>query len=985
MTRWHKADCATPDVVVDESQTPHCRCCNVVVEIDRIIADHVAHHVPVEIPPDEPVGQMALWWPPSVPYTPSHGSDVAKQQEDDISNLKPSEVTPLTQPSPRASPSAYETRLSVAEFRLARFDAPRDGADPDHPIHINLEVFRRDDSPEYETVSYTWGGEEDDSTLCRPVFVGPYWDVLLQTRNCWHMLRYLRPSRGIRLVWIDAICINQGDPTERALQVANMRSVYQRCSRVVIYLGADVVATPPALDIEARMHPSRHGLHEFDRVMASGLGGQGMAMTLSDLLTRRYFSRVWVIQEVLLSKAAVIPIAGREFWANGLTPIKYEGARKLENTPRLSEAWNWESTRVPWMRDLCCGSLHASTTLYDVLLRTWQSKATDPRDKFFGVLGLIDSQSLSSPVAALQEWNGSAPTLITPDYTISVRHAFTGIMAHALFNLGNAQVLVRASGLAAPPNHPSWLPDMSISKRQLAERDDLLVRRSEDATWWLPDTRSVVPLTYLSTQASWGNGRKFVTAGLDDPFNDSSHSETKLCGPWNQRQTSHPSLYDLHSWRAGATVDPSTGDLLLKVGHLLQFDSCPQRADHLPGISLDLDTAVIPYVIRVGSSSLFVSVPATGPYLDHFVTAGKNHLFYLEREDTRDGPPEFLLLFLREVEGPDMSSRHDSSRPKEFKLVLCCPYLDIFLMFRKPERPDSSAIENRTIHQVNVRHSLYATLVGVLGEIETVKSPDSPLRYFRLRKPPYGDTNSNGSIPETAVWEQIFPGSRWPFLPLDEILALGQIILSSERSGAQDAETAFAGVYLGYINSRFPRRELNPRLVNEMGADKLRVAWVEMSILAPVGETYWDRRRYRSQSERISWEWRYSPLSRAYQTEPKIELDFWQPFDYRKRLKRGKSVTIRARISDFVGFVKTTHLFKQMQRLHFMFRQPENSSDRPPVKVKTWAGEEDETDMILRGPQEGDHFLPERPYRPWPEEVVRDFKADGVYWNIRIS
>lgn len=230
------------------------------------------------------------------------------------------------------------------EFRLARFDAPPDGTDPDHPIHITLEVFRRDDCPEYETVSYTWGGEEDDSTPCPP---GPYWDVLLQTGNCWHMLRYLRPRRGIRLVWIDAICINQSDPAERALQVSKMRSVYQQCSRVVIYLGADLVA-PPTSDTEARMHPPRHGLHEFDRVMGPSLGGnQEKAMTLPDLLTRWYFTRVWVIQEVLLSRAAIVPIAGREFWANCLTPIKYVDARTMENLSR-SEEWDWESTTAPW-------------------------------------------------------------------------------------------------------------------------------------------------------------------------------------------------------------------------------------------------------------------------------------------------------------------------------------------------------------------------------------------------------------------------------------------------------------------------------------------------------------------------------------------------------------------------------------------------------------------------------------------------------------
>lgn len=1012
MTRWHNAYCATPNVVVDTTiQTPHCLGCNAVVEIDRIIADHVAHHTPVEIPPDEPVGQMALWWPPSVPYTLSHGKDVSKQASD---------VTPLAQPrqstsSFKASPSAYETTLSAEEFRLARFDAPPDGAGPDNPIHITLEVFRRDDCPEYETVSYTWGGEEDDSTPCRPVFVGPHWDVLLQTANCWHMLRYLRPRRGIRLVWIDAICINQDDPAERGLQVANMRSVYQQCSRVVIYLGADLVA-PPTSGIEARMHPPRHGLHEFDRVMGPSLGGKEKAMTLPDLLlTRRYFSRVWVIQEVLLSRAAVIPIAGREFWANCLTPIKYVNARKLEN-PSLSEEWDWESTTVPWMRDLCGGSPHTSTTFYDVLRRTWKSKATDPRDKFFGVLGLVDSQSLGPPGIAPQELNGLAPASVTPDYNISVRHVLIGIMAHALLKLGITEVLVNASGLAAPPNHPSWLPDLYISERQRAEREKWRARyanlhqcRRHNRAWLRFSTRgnywkqSTVPLTYLTSQASWAwsNGDDVKS---DDPFGDSLDSETRLGGSGNQQPVSHPSLDALHSWRAGATVDPSTGDLLLKVSHLLQFDSCPRRADRHPGIAPDPDTPIIPYLVRAGSSSLFVSVPETGPYLDQSVPAGKNHLFYLEKEDTGDGPPESLLLFLREVEGPDMDSCGADSRPRDFKLVLCCPYLDLFLMFWKHNRPDGSAIGERTIHEVNLRHSLYTTLLNVRGKI-VKESSDWPRLYFPLNGHYYDEKNTPRRLPEPAGWEQMFPGHYECVLPLDQVLPLGQIILSSERSGAE-TETAFAREYIACLNTRLPLHDA--RLVNEMDADNLQVAWVEMSILpSAVGLNYWNQYGNPfcpaevidwSRSQKISWEWRYSSSTGADQAAgpekgDHTELEMgnhgpWTPFIGRfdaPRPEKGEIVTIRTPVSDLVGFVKTTKMFKQMQRLHFMFRPPENSSERPPVKVKTWAGEEDETDMILRGPQEGDHFLPERPYRPWPEEVVRDFKADGVYWNIKIS
>lgn len=197
---------------------------------------------------------------------------------------------------------------------------------------------------------------------------------------------------------------------------------------------------------------------------------------------------------------------------------------------------------------------------------------------------------------------------------------------------------------------------------------------------------------------------------------------------------------------------------------------------------------MIPYVIQEGSCSLFVSVLGTGPYLDESVPAGKNHLFYLEREDSRDGSPEFLLLFLREVEGPDMNSCHGTSRPRKFKLVLCCSYLDIFFMFRKPKRADGSTFRNRTIHKVILRHSLYTTLVGVVGEIVEASS-DPPVRYFRLEGHRYGQANSSGPLPEPVGWEQMFPGRDWPVLPLEELLPLGQVILSSERSGAQDAET----------------------------------------------------------------------------------------------------------------------------------------------------------------------------------------------------
>lgn len=66
----------------------------------------------------------------------------------------------------------YGPTLAANEFRLACVSAA--AKDEDKIVHVSLEVYSQTDCPEYETVSYTWGGENGDYTLCRPIFVGLY-------------------------------------------------------------------------------------------------------------------------------------------------------------------------------------------------------------------------------------------------------------------------------------------------------------------------------------------------------------------------------------------------------------------------------------------------------------------------------------------------------------------------------------------------------------------------------------------------------------------------------------------------------------------------------------------------------------------------------------------------------------------------------------------------------------------------------------------
>lgn len=260
------------------------------------------------------MGEMNLWWPKSVPYkrdkpketqavwhraSPGATGD-AQVPTKTLQNVQLEEDAELPRQKPRRSTHIYPTPLVSHQFRLLRLDPVRESGDV--PVHATLETYEIHDCPEYETTSYTWGGEDDDASLCEPVYLGDYWDVLMQTHNCWAMLHYLRPRQifdgdpmtGCRYVWVDALCINQEDEAEREQQVAQMGTVYQLCMRVVVFLGEDFLT--PAGDQEES--PSNYRQFRHRRRLPDE--------TLRDLLQLRYFSRVWIIQELLLTPAILL-------------------------------------------------------------------------------------------------------------------------------------------------------------------------------------------------------------------------------------------------------------------------------------------------------------------------------------------------------------------------------------------------------------------------------------------------------------------------------------------------------------------------------------------------------------------------------------------------------------------------------------------------------------------------------------------------------
>jgi hypothetical protein len=53
----------------------------------------------------------------------------------------------------------------------------------------------------------------------------------------------------VRTIWIDAICINQQDISERTQQVQFMRCIYENAEQVLIWLGEGVASSGIAMHV----------------------------------------------------------------------------------------------------------------------------------------------------------------------------------------------------------------------------------------------------------------------------------------------------------------------------------------------------------------------------------------------------------------------------------------------------------------------------------------------------------------------------------------------------------------------------------------------------------------------------------------------------------------------------------------------------------------------------------------------------------------
>ena len=101
-------------------------------------------------------------------------------------------------------------------------------------------------------LSYAWGKDETDSRVeAAPTGVDELLATLSVRRNLESALRHLRQPNASRVLWIDAICIDQTNLAERNHEVNRMGKIYTLARRVVVWLGPAATSSTRAMNIFA--------------------------------------------------------------------------------------------------------------------------------------------------------------------------------------------------------------------------------------------------------------------------------------------------------------------------------------------------------------------------------------------------------------------------------------------------------------------------------------------------------------------------------------------------------------------------------------------------------------------------------------------------------------------------------------------------------------------------------------------------------------
>lgn len=334
--------------------------------------------------------------------------------------------------------------LSGSQIRLLRLEPCQNVHE--QPI-CSLEIVSLEDSPQYEALSYAWGNPR----VRKPITLnGAQWRV---TESLHAALRYLRDRRVETILWVDALCIDQGNLEERSGQVQLMKKIYSNAMRVRVWLGLSIEGTSEAMFV---LQQIGRGLRGREITINGAPFDKSHLQYLNELLERSWWSRLWTLQEMILARTITIHCGPRSINADRI--LGTEGlVRDNFFLGFDTEAADVDGLMVRrFMHNLNvlhgCNDLRRwfeqqSSSAFPLILSKGPFyKSFDPRDSIYGFLGLT---------------NADIAGKIVPDYSVPLSQTYINAAIELTRSMGSLRMfsftqLVDKTSRVVPTWVPAW-------------------------------------------------------------------------------------------------------------------------------------------------------------------------------------------------------------------------------------------------------------------------------------------------------------------------------------------------------------------------------------------------------------------------------------------------------------------------------------------------------------------------------------------------
>jgi len=345
---------------------------------------------------------------------------------------------------------------------------------PDEEIYAKLTVVDDTDlgseSFAYSALSYVWGSapashtvyiqddiDESSSSTYNKETQAECRSRTLQTKalairpNLHDALIHLRSRKIIVPIWIDALCIDQNDAQERSNQVQKMGSIYMNAQFVSVWLGTNEDSAIPAFRL-ARELTDMHALGDTPRDSRPSVQWD----SLSRLTHHAWFTRAWVVQEVVFARRVTFHCGGESIAWDDLQDAIGIFNKYFHHIPLGVYATKHGRRRVlkpkPLAADLLvslCSNIfrrtpaisHESTIGLETLVSlAAMCDTSDPRDKVYALLGIAKEFNNAGHPDAHAYANGLPPRV---DYTKDLFQVYRDFLKWVIQRSNGLDILCR--------------------------------------------------------------------------------------------------------------------------------------------------------------------------------------------------------------------------------------------------------------------------------------------------------------------------------------------------------------------------------------------------------------------------------------------------------------------------------------------------------------------------------------------------------------